>query len=93
MDTLTQRRCEQIMEVPVPQVAGQFVARSVAVPVLYCFSKKKGENVAWRRMGKFTERNCEQIVEVPVPQVAVWWLLWNVGDCVSRSMLGCAVFS
>ena len=58
---------EQRVEVVIPQVAKQFVARFVAAPVPLILE----ENVEMARLaphGQISERICEQIGEGPVPQ-------------------------
>ena len=59
----------QVGEVPVPQVADQFVARSVTVPVLLIL-KETAKVLSLVPHVQISDRICEQIGEVAVPQVA-----------------------
>ena len=63
------------MEVPIPHVAEQFVARLVehivAVPVPRIWQENV-QMVSLAPPGRISERTREQIVEVAVPQVAEW---------------------
>ena len=69
VECIAWERCEQIAEIPVPQVAEQCVARLAAVLALLNL-KDIFDVVSVVPHVEFFEWICEQIVEVPVP--AVW---------------------
>ena len=68
MGKVLRKFLEQIVEVPVPQVAEQFIACFVAVPV--CWVLKDILDVSFVLHVQTSEWICRPVVEAPCPEVA-----------------------